>query len=100
MLFTSYGFIAFLAVLFVLYYLIPKRFQWLLLLAADIVFYACAGWKGLCFMAATIVVSWAATNLMGASLAKQKAFLKSDEGKALERAERKAYKSSVKSAAR
>ena len=92
MLFTSYGFIAFLAVLFVLYYLIPKRFQWLLLLAADIVFYACAGWKGLCFMAATIVVSWAATNLMGASLAKQKAFLKSDEGKALERAERKAYK--------
>ena len=92
MLFTSYGFIAFLAVLFVLYYLIPKRFQWLLLLAADIVFYACAGWKGLCFMAATVVVSWAATNLMGASLAKQKAFLKSDEGKALERAERKAYK--------
>ena len=92
MLFTSYGFIAFLAVLFVLYYLIPKRFQWLLLLAADIVFYACAGWKGLCFMAATIVVSWAATNLMGASLAKQKSFLKSDEGKALERAERKAYK--------
>lgn len=92
MLFTSYGFIAFLAVLFVLYYLIPKRFQWLLLLAADIVFYACAGWKGLCFMAATVVVSWAATNLMGASLAKQKAFLRSDEGKALERAERKAYK--------
>ena len=92
MLFTSYGFIAFLAVLFVLYYLIPKRFQWLLLFAADIVFYACAGWKGLCFMAATVVVSWAATNLMGASLAKQKAFLRSDEGKALERAERKAYK--------
>lgn len=92
MLFTSYGFIAFLAVLFVLYYLIPKRFQWLLLLAADIVFYACAGWKGLCFMAATVVVSWAATNLMGASLAKQKSFLKSDEGKTLERAERKAYK--------
>ena len=45
MLFTSYGFIAFLAVLFALYYVIPKRFQWLLLLAADIVFYACAGWK-------------------------------------------------------
>mgnify|MGYP000420012477 FL=1 len=92
MLFTSYGFIAFLAVLFVLYYLIPKRFQWLLLLAADIAFYVCAGWKGLCFMAATVVVSWAATNLMGASLAKQKSFLKSDEGKTLERAERKAYK--------
>lgn len=92
MLFTSYGFIAFIAALFVLYYIIPKRFQWLLLLAADIVFYACSGWKGLCFMLATVVVSWAATNLMGASLAKQKAYLSSDEGKLLERSERKAYK--------
>lgn len=92
MLFTSYGFIAFLAVLFALYYVIPKRFQWLLLLAADIVFYACAGWKGLCFMAATVVVSWAATNLMGTSLRAQKAFLSSPEGKVLERPERKAYK--------
>ena len=92
MLFTSYGFVAFLAVLFVLYYIIPKRFQWLLLLAADIVFYACAGWKGLCFMAATVIVSWAATNLMGASLRAQKAYLSSEEGRALERSERKAYK--------
>lgn len=92
MLFTSYGFIAFLAVLFALYYVIPKRLQWLLLLAADAVFYACAGWKGLCFMAATVVVSWAATNLMGASFKEQKAFLSSPEGRALERPGRKAYK--------
>lgn len=92
MLFTSYGFIAFLAVLFALYYVIPKRLQWLLLLAADAVFYACAGWKGLCFMAATVVVSWAATNLMGASFKEQKAFLSSPEGRALERPGRKEYK--------
>mgnify|MGYP000570408189 CR=1 FL=1 len=92
MLFTSYGFIAFLAVLFALYYLIPRKWQWLLLLAADIVFYACAGWQGLVFMAATVTVSWAATNLMGASLRRQKAFLASDEGKALSRPERKEYK--------
>ncbi len=92
MLFTSYGFLAFVAALFVLYYIVPRRTQWLLLLAADVVFYACAGWQGLCFMAATVVVSWAATNLMGASLQKQKAFLSSDEGKALERSERKQYK--------
>ena len=56
MLFTSYGFIAFIAILFILYYLIPKRFQWLLLLCADVVFYACAGWQGLCFMAVTVLV--------------------------------------------
>lgn len=75
-----------------MYYIVPRRTQWLLLLVADVVFYACAGWQGLCFMAATVVVSWAATNLMGASLQKQKAFLSSDEGKALERSERKQYK--------
>lgn len=92
MLFTSYGFIAFLIALFALYYIIPKRFQWLLLLAANILFYACAGWQGLCFMAATVIVSWAATNLMGASLKKQKAYLATPEAKALPREERKAYK--------
>ena len=92
MLFTSYGFIAFLIVLFALYYLIPRKWQWLLLLVADIVFYACAGWQGLVFMAATVTVSWAATNLMGRSLRRQKAYLASDEGKALSRPERKEYK--------
>ena len=94
MLFTSYGFIAFLAALFVLYYIVPKKCQWLLLLCADVVFYACAGWKGLCFMAATVVVSWAATNLMGADIRKQKAFLASPDGRALEREDRRAFKKS------
>lgn len=92
MLFTSYGFIAFIAILFILYYLIPKRFQWLLLLCADVVFYACAGWQGLCFMAVTVFVSWASTNLMGASLRRQKETLSSPEGKALPREERRAIK--------
>ena len=92
MLFTSYGFIAFIAILFILYYLIPKRFQWLLLLCADVVFYACAGWQGLCFMAVTVLVSWASTNLMGASLRRQKETLSSPESKALPREERRAIK--------
>ena len=56
MLFTSYGFIAFIAILFILYYLIPKRFQWLLLLCADVVFYACAGWQVLCFIAVKMIM--------------------------------------------
>lgn len=96
MLFTSYGFIAFLIILFAVYYLIPKRLQWILLLVADAVFYACAGWQGLCFMAATVTVSWAATNLMGRSLKAQKAFLSSPEGKALSKDDRKAYKNAQK----
>ena len=34
MLFTSYGFLGFLAVLFLLYYIIPRKCQWGLLLGA------------------------------------------------------------------
>ena len=92
MLFTSYPFIAFLAILFLLYYRIPRHFQWLLLLAADLVFYACAGWQGLVFLCVTVLVSWLAGRLMGRSFAEQKSFLKSPEGKALSREDRKAWK--------
>ena len=92
MLFTSYRFALFLAVLLPLYYLIPRRFQWWLLLAADALFYACAGWQGLCFMAATVIVSWAAGRAMKRSFAAQRAYLKSPEGKALDRDKRKAWK--------
>lgn len=45
MLFTSYGFIGFLMICFVLYYLIPKRFQWMLLLAASYTFYFLSGMR-------------------------------------------------------
>ena len=40
MLFTSYGFIAFLAAVLLLYYIVPKKTQWMLLLAASYFFYA------------------------------------------------------------
>ena len=92
MLFTSYRFIGFLALLFLIYYLIPRRFQWLLLLAANALFYACAGWHGLVFISATILVSWLAGLLMGRSFAHQKSFLKSPEGKELPKEERKVWK--------
>ena len=92
MLFTSWTFLAFLAVLLPLYYLLPRRFQWPLLLAADIVFYLCAGWQGLVFLCATVLISWAAGLALGRSFASQRAFLRSEAGKTLSREERKAYK--------
>ena len=58
MLFTSFGFILFLAILFPLYYLVPRRCQWVLLLAASYVFYAFAGWGCLIFIALTTVTCW------------------------------------------
>ena len=43
MLFTSYGFLGFLLLLIPLYYLIPKRGQWILLLGGSYLFYFLAG---------------------------------------------------------
>ena len=43
MLFTSYGFLGFLAVLFLLYYIVPRKWQWALLLGASYGFYFLAG---------------------------------------------------------
>lgn len=43
MLLTSYEFIAFFALLFVCYYILPKRFQWVLLLIGSYAFYFISG---------------------------------------------------------
>ena len=55
MLFTSYGFIAFIALLLVAYYLFPKRWQWVLLLAASYFFYAFSGIENFAFIIATTI---------------------------------------------
>ncbi len=65
MLFTSYGFIIFLCALFLLYYIIPKRTQWWLLLAASYVFYAFAGLDCLAFILVTTLSSYLVARLMG-----------------------------------
>ena len=66
MLFTSFEFVAFLACVLGLYYLIPVRFQWVLLLVANVFFYARSGLYGLLFMGVTIVTSYAAARIMSA----------------------------------
>ena len=61
MLFTSWAFLLFLAVLVPLYYLVPKRVQWIVLLLADAAFVAIAGLLGAVYMAVTIVTVYLAT---------------------------------------
>lgn len=56
MLFTSYEFIGFLIILFILYYLVPKKSQWGLLLVASYVFYFLAGPSYLIYILAVTVV--------------------------------------------
>ena len=58
MLFASYGFIAFISILFIVYYLIPKKHQWKLLLFASYVFYLFAGPKYILYIVFTTVSTY------------------------------------------
>ena len=95
MLFTSFGFILFLAVLFLLYYTVPKKLQWVLLLAGSYFFYAFAGWGCLVFMAVTTVSAWYASIRMDRLQRRQKDYLKARK-ETLTSQEKKAYKAGIK----
>ena len=55
MIFTSYGFIAFVAILLLLYYVVPKKTQWMLLLGASYFFYAFSGLWNFAFILSVTV---------------------------------------------
>ncbi len=65
MLFTSYSFIGFLAVLFLLYYTIPTKYRKALLLVANFCFYYIADPRYILFIAATILSIWYAGMRIG-----------------------------------
>lgn len=95
MLFTSYGFIAFITVLFVLYYGLPRKCQWPLLLAASYLFYAFAGPKYLIYIAITTL----STYLIGRKIEKirteQIKYLAENKS-TLTKEEKKSYKATGK----
>lgn len=95
MLFTSYSFIGFITVVFLLYYLIPKRCQWLFLLAASYTFYYIASPSYLIFIGVTTVSTYVVSLRLDALKETQDAYIKSHK-ETLSREEKKAYKASVK----
>ena len=95
MLFTSYEFLAFLAFLFLIYYIVPKKTQWMLLLAASYIFYALADLRYLVFIATTTVSAYIASRLMGRVSSKETAYFE-EKAEALSKDERKAYKANCK----
>jgi len=95
MLFTSYGFIAFLLTLFAVYYLVPKKAQWAVLLASSYVFYAFAGFDCLLFILTTTLSAYFVARLMGRQTKKEALFLESNR-ESLDKEARKKYKASVK----
>jgi len=96
MLFTSYEFIAFLILLFVLYYTIPARHQWKLLLAASYLFYFVSGWKNCLFILLTTASTYFLAGKIDKLHKEQAAYLK-EHKKELSKEERKSYKATIKS---
>ena len=96
MLFTSYEFIAFLILLFILYYAIPARHQWKLLLLASYVFYFVSGWKNGLFILLTTVSTYFLAKGIDKLHREQAAYLK-EHKKEMSKEERKGYKAKIKS---
>ena len=58
MAFTSTGFVLFITLCYIIYYLIPKKSRWIVLLAASYVFYAISSWKALLYLIPTTFFSF------------------------------------------
>ena len=93
--FVSLNFLLFAGVLLVLYYCIPQKLQWWLLLAGSYVFYLAAGVEYLVFILFTTLTTYGATRLMGARLDKLNACLLENKA-TFSREEKKAAKEQAK----
>lgn len=96
MLFASYNFIIFIFLLFIVYYTIPKKYQWILLLGASYLFYFFAGPKYIIYIATTTISTYITSRAIG-NLNKIQTQYLAEHKKQLSRAERRAYRESIKS---
>lgn len=95
MLFTSYEFIFFMAVLLVLYYLVPKKSQWVLLLLASYVFYWVANPAYLLYIGVTTVTIYFGALKIEKNLNRQTEYIKLHKEE-LSKEEKKEYKKQQK----
>ena len=95
MLFTSYRFILFILALFLVYYIIPKKYQWILLLLASYIFYSIAGVKYLIYILATTLSTYFISLRLNQLQTAQASYLKENK-ESLSREEKKEYKAGMK----
>ena len=62
--FTGFPFYCFAALIALLYYIVPRRFQWLVLLAASLVFYLTYGWTRIPFVVISALVAFVGARKM------------------------------------
>lgn len=93
MLLVSYEFAAFLILLLAVYYLVPGRFQWLLLLAASYLFYASGGLFYLCYPLFTTLSAWIIARKIGRITRQSKAYIREQQ---MDRGQKREYNKMVK----
>ena len=91
MLFTSGAFLVGLPILCIVYFVIPQRFRWMLLLAASYGFYACSGLENLLFILTTTISTYLLTCAMERIADQRKETLAANKS-VWSRDEKKAYK--------
>ena len=95
MLFTSYGFIAYIAIMFLAYFLTPSRWQWITLLVGSYVFYAFAGIDSLIFILFTTVTAYIVSILMKKAIDRENEYIAANKD-GMSKEERKAYRARAK----
>ena len=93
--FASFEFLAFLAILTLVYFLVPKKAQWIVLLLGSVVFYAFAGPVSFFFLFFAVVISYITVQILGKRQAALKKYLE-DTKDTLSKDERKAYRAKHK----
>ena len=94
MLFTSYQFVIFLIAALILYYIVPKKAQWMVLLLMNTIFYIYAGLSGLIFIITTIITTFFGAALITKEKDRSIVYLKQNK-ESLSKEQKKAYKLSV-----
>lgn len=95
MLFTSYEFLGFLLLLFVLFYIVPRKFQWILLLIFSYLFYFIANPFYLIYISVTTVSIYFLACRIEKLHEERRCYLK-DYKESLGKEEKKAYKNGIK----
>lgn len=93
--FTSISFLVFASLLLLIYYIAPKKLQWVILLIASYIFYLSAGLEYLFFIVFTTLTTYIASRIIDSRIAKQKLYL-AEHKEELSREEKKEYKDKIK----
>lgn len=92
--FTSYGFLLALLAVFIVYYVIPKKWQWPFLLVVSYIFYWNAGHSYVIYLSLTTCATYLAARQIGKLHQEKAEYLKKNKA-TLDKEGRKAYKAGI-----